>query len=385
MFEESKGIKASFKIESEVDDKKACDKCLAMLLDVTNELIQDSAKPLSIGSSVSNQRLSDLSEVLTHEITRFVVFVSKSPEIGTILPSVEKLVKTLNIVSCEMRVMLAPPAGPTLRSQVTSLANRLFSGLGNIVQQLRALVASGKEVPAHLTGMAWAHLAELNKCPLTNAAAVGKELASKLTILKDSREEMGQLSLQPVNASEESKEGKQDGDDDEDDEDEEMDDDDFQDDEEGQLTPEEYAVVVPSQQICTVSMGIVKQFYMYVLKCKFNDSDEKDVSMLEESLKAVSTLCQNFDQLGSALYSPQDAKAITSSTKTIVDTTMSLLSSLASHNQFEAVFPSTLPKSSAASSSSDSAQSISALWISRAQSKLQELLLNSELSKLSLA
>lgn len=233
------------------------DECFGLVLLYISKLLQEAETPVDPITPVTPELLDKLSQSLTHEISKYVISLNKTPSPEVVVKGTDLLIKQITNAACILRSLLGG-AGPCMKKHVVDLERKVLTGIQAVVHQVRADLSTGGTVTsAQLTGIVWEHCKELVKVPLTNAAACGKELLVGISLVKDAREELAEL-------KQEKEEGE---DEDEEEEDEKADGggegdegdfDDDDDDEESQLTPEEFKAVPIVQDLLLVAEAVLK-------------------------------------------------------------------------------------------------------------------------------
>ena len=290
-------------------DRKTIEVCFGLLLKQIEKLDSESAQPLESTIKVDSARMAEYADVLSHALTKFVVFVSQG-EVPILVSSVEELTNHITGISCLLRSLLSPSssmtgitAGPTQRAQIIQVHKSVLAGLTQVLSQLQhhLLAKSSTKLDASLTGRAWEIMEkQLKTVPLTNATAIGRAVNQACTVLKDARAELDRMHV----ASAEELASKEDKDNDDED------DDDFDEDGEDALTEAEFAIVPAVKSISSTAGTLVKSLYMYLLKVKIDESKSESIDWLEFVLKSVQTIGNRNDDLIESLYSPQDRKAV---------------------------------------------------------------------------
>ena len=185
------------------------------------------------------------------------------------------------------------------RSGETTLVKRLRGAAGKALEamaQLLAMLADarrrGEVSPG--TGLVWAALEVLEKFSMSSAVEIGKVLAAAEAVLADTVEEMANL---PKKKAEESEEDSEDDEDDDDDGDDDEDD-------EG-LDESEFARAECAVQVLKAARGVVK----YASKA-ISESKETNAALLEEVARLCDALLRAAEELGCALYAPQDEEEV---------------------------------------------------------------------------
>jgi len=298
--------------------------CIDSLITLIDKLQESGNEPLTSTTHIDAPRLIDYGDLLKHQLTRFVVMVSKG-EVGILRDASDELSKHITGISNVMRTMLSthnvtlekhdsnavasstsssPVAvvrhvGRTQRRAITSTHSAVLRSVRNVIVQMREhlLHRSSVALDVRLTGAAWSTIeSQLKQCPTNNTAAIGKEMATLCSGVADAKKELEQIKVE-----EEEKENVEDdaADDDDDDDFMDMDDDDG-------LSPAEFAIVPACLLLTNTASMLVKNAYMYVLKAKVDESLESNVTWLESVLQSSSALRATLDDLISSLYSPQD-------------------------------------------------------------------------------
>lgn len=298
--------------------------CITVLVQLLDKLMLESDQPLLQTVPLDAKRLNDYAEIVTHQLTRFVLFSSSGDlaDSAAALPGLaEEIGNHLSGVSCVMRSMLAPNLstggaipGPTQRAGILAVHHAILSGMRALIVQLQKhlLSKSSTKLQTALTGQVWALLdKELKSLPLTNAHAIGKGVLAQCALIKDASEEIRKIKIKENDAAAaEGKNGgasdeKDDGADDDDDDDDDFDDLD-DDDAESTLSPSEFALVPPSIQLVAISQNLLKAVYLFLLKCGHPENQLANVEFMEQLLARVKIITRGADELVESLYAPQD-------------------------------------------------------------------------------
>ena len=294
------------------------------------------ADPLPTTIIIDSTRIKDYSDILSHAITKFVLFVSQG-EVGILVDSKDELMKHITGVSCVLRSLLHPSsnsggitAGPTLSAQILTVHRAIFTGIKAILKQLESYLLNKQstKLDVSLTGRAWEVLEkQLKSIPLTNATAVGRSINQQCSVLKDAKSELDEIHI----ASE--------GDEkDEDDDDDGLNDDDDDGDiiidagGDDALTAEEFEIVPSVKHLTTTAQNLVKSLYMYLLKVKIDESVKSNVDWLELVLKQVEGIGIRMDDLVGSLYAPQNRAEVLKAIQTMVKELRSNALSIVQHN-----------------------------------------------------
>jgi len=308
----------------------ARDQCLKLLIDTLDDLRKDAGIPLD-NRPTSSETLADLSFMLSHEITKFAVFVSKSPDVETMVPLSQKLAAQMTMLVCSMRTLLRS-AGPTMKQQIAEMGCDLIDRLKRVIVEFRQKIAAGQaqSYTPSLTGVVNELCKEIPKIPQQNSVAINKVLLTQLATIRDAKNELDELRCKEPTVPESSvsnEEVKAEDADDEDANEEE-------DDESYTLTPSEFEVVPPALELVKAAFNLNKKLCTFITKCQQSDSDSQHVAWLEAQLASSKAVAHAVDQLVSSVYSPQGKDTMSASSTTLKEQLTSILKSLRDHPAF---------------------------------------------------
>lgn len=356
-----------------VDEKKVCEEAFEALFKYFDELAEEVKRPLDSSSPCDRELVKKHTERLEHMITKYALFITKTPEKETILPMTNELMNEVTAVACLLRVLMKT-AGPCLCAQLAKAANQLVIGVKAVVVEIKAWYLKkhnererGEETKHNETdtlpqyakaGAAFSFCKDIKKLPLTNTEAVGRELMKLMTLVKDAKSEMDEL--QEAKVVEDGKEEAV----------VERDEDDFDDD---PLSPEEFARAQPCKQLANLSLTLIKKSYAFLLKLKATDSDKEHVKWVESELRVCQELSKGLDNLGGSLYSPQEPREIKKALAVMEDNLYDLLDKFVSNNEFAEVFPQTFPKPKGAVSAPSISREGCVKWVEKVKEKVKRI------------
>ena len=345
--------------------------CTTVLIQLLDRLQLESDQPLLQTVPLDAKRLSEYAEILTHQLTRFVLFSSSGDlaDSAAALPGLaEEISNHLSGVSCVLRSMLAPSLanggaipGPTQRAGILAVHRAILDGMRAIILQLQKhlLAKANTKLQTALTGQVWALLdKELKALPLTNAHAIGKGVLAQCALIKDAREEIGKIKLKDPSTGGSSEGKDDDADDDDDDDDDDFDDLDDDDSEDSALSPSEFALVAPSIQLITIAQNLLKAVYLFLLKCGHSESRLENVEFMEQLLVRVKVITRGADELVESLYAPQDRAAVSQAHEHLCGELRKLAQGVVDQHRAQQP-PATWPMKDATSSSSAAAPAAS--------------------------
>lgn len=331
-----------------LSDQKACNDAFTALLSCFAALFIEVESPMEASSVCERGVLKQHVTRLEHMVTKYTLFITKTPTKETILPMTNELMNEVTAVTCLLRVLMLH-AGPTLQQQVSDAASQLVTGVTGVIEEIQAWykkqAEKGEEKETEESegqkknedkklkqfakaGATFETLKNILKLPLSNTEAVGKGVLKCVSLVKDAKNEIDEL-------REETEEDKAAVNDD-------FDEDDFCDDD--PLTKEEYARAVPSKKLASLAQTLIKKSYSFILKLKSPDSDTENSEWLEEFLKSCQGVTKHLDSLGESLYPPQEEKAVAVAVSSMQDSLCALLDSYVANKNFAEVFPLTFPK-----------------------------------------
>lgn len=342
--------------------------CTSVLVQLLDRLLLESGDPLLQTVPLDAKRLADYAEILTHQLTRFVLFSSSGDlaDSAAALPGLaEEISNHLSGVSCVLRSMLAPSIanggaipGPTQRAGILAVHHAILSGMRAIIMQLQKhlLARASTKLQTALTGQVWALLdKELKALPLTNAHAIGKGVLAQCALIKDAHAEISKIKQRDDSAGNAGGEAKDDAEDDDDDDDF----DDLDDEEESTLTSAEFALVPPSIQLVSIAQQLLKAVYLFLLKCGHAESSAANVDFMEQLLTRVKSITRGADELVESLYAPQDRAAAAQAHSQLSGELRKLAEGVVSQHRAQQP-PATWPMKETASSSSSAAPAAAA-------------------------
>lgn len=355
-----------------VDEKKVCEEAFETLFKYFDELAEEVKKPLESSSPCDRELVRKHAERLEHMITKYALFITRTPEKETILPMTNELMNEVTAVACLLRVLMRT-AGPCLCAELSKAANQLVVGVKGVVVEIKVWFLkkqkekeSGEETKHSETdtlpqyakaGAAFAFCKDIKKLPLTNTEAVGRKIVKLMTLVKDAKSEMDELEEETK-----AEDGKEEAV-------VEKDEDDFDDDE--PLTPEEFARAQPCKQLANLSLSLIKKSYAFLLKLKTTDADKEHVQWVESELRACTELSKGLDNLGGSLYPPQDPREIKKALAVMEDNLNDLLDKFVSNKEFAEVFPQTFPKPKGASSAPSISREGCVTWVEKVKDKVK--------------
>jgi len=327
----------------------ARDQCLKLLIDTLDDLRKDAGTPLD-NRPTSSETLADLSFMLSHEITKFAVFVSKSPDVETMVPLSQKLAAQMTMLVCSMRTLLKS-AGPTMKQQIAEMGSDLIDRLKRVIMEFKQKIAAGQAqaYTASLTGAVNELCKEIPKIPQQNSVAINKVLLTQLATIRDAKNELDELRCKEPAVSETPLGNEEAKTEDADDEDANED----EDDESNTLSPSEFEVVPPALELVKAAFNLNKKLCTFITKCQQSDADPQHVAWLEAQLASSKAVAHAVDQLVSSVYSPQSKDSMTTACTTMKAQLTGILKSLRDHPAFAT--PDSKSEDAASSAASSSA------------------------------
>jgi len=186
-------------------------------------------------------------------------------------------------------------------------------------------------VDAVLTGRVWNECNEIGAISVTNAMAIGKEVAVCMGLMRDARKEVMEMKRESEGETgTQSMEGQQaQAIDDEDDDDL---------DGEETFSAEEYVVVPPALDLIHCAIAITRIVYAVILKHPAPSSDSHHTLWMESQLSHCRSVTAATDALTSSLYPPQSQSAIDAAMTSLCRSLHAMLSALLSLPQWERLF-----------------------------------------------
>lgn len=347
-------------------DQKACDNAFTALVSCFAALSIEVKSPMEATSVCERDVLKQHLTRLEHMITKYTLFISRTPTKETILPMTNELMNEVTAVTCLLRVLMLH-AGPTLKKQVSHAASQLVTGVMGVTQEVQAWYkkhteggeekeekSDDKNLKQYAkAGATFEFCKNILKLPFTNTEAVGREVLKCVTMVKDARGEIDEL-------REETEEDKADGGGD-------YDDDDFCDDD--PLTKEEFLRAQACKKLASLAQTLIKKSYSFVLRIKSPDSDKKHSEWLEDFLQSCKDVTKHLDSLGSSLYPPQEETVVVEAVGCMQASLCTLLDSFVANESFAEVFPLTFPKPKGAKEAPSISRAGCLKWVEQVKAK----------------
>ena len=299
---------------------------IGLFVEGVDVLYRDMASALPSTTAVTSVSLSRAAELLSHTLTKYLLLLSRSSasDRPLVLKETEQLSHAVTNLCCMLRSLLSPPCGTTLSTATVTLGRSLLSALRQSVLSLQATVIEGGEVNVQRAGQVWEACQVVEKAPVSDKDAVGREVATVLRLIKDAKQEVSQLQLSDT-TSEEGRDGTMD-DDDEDDDDLDGGD---------ELTAEEYALVPITVDTINFAFSLTRLVYSLVLKAP---PSKQQTHWMEQQLTALRAVSSTIDSLVPALYPPQSLTTLSTAYSSLTSLLCGVLSSLLTHDGWAALF-----------------------------------------------
>ena len=297
---------------------------IGLFVEGVDVLYRDMANPLPATAPVTSASLSRAAELLSHTLTKYLLLLSRSSAADRphVLKETEHLSHAITNLCCLLRSLLSPPCGPTLATAIVTLGRSLLSALRQSVVSLQATVIEGGEVNVQRAGQVWEACQAVEKAPVSDRDAVGREVASALRLIKDAKQEVGQMTV----AEGTNEEGSAMAADDEDE-------DDFDGDEE--FTPEEYVLVPVTTEFISFAFSLTRLVYSLILKAPLST---QQTQWMEQQLSALRSISSTIDSLVHALYPPQSSTTLSATFTSLSSQLCGVLSSLLQHESWAGLF-----------------------------------------------
>lgn len=349
-------------------ERAIVDGCTNSLLTLLQQLSADADTPLpSAAVAITAARLNDYASLLSHAVTKFVLFNTQSESVEIMKGASEELANHLTGISCLLRAMLSDSTsssdsssssstnssssssgssgnssgnsssdnssasiicGPTRRRAISSAARAVFSGVSNMLQQLRAHLLNKRVVAldATQTARVWAAIEkQLKQIPLTNATAVGREINAQMSVIRDATKEMETFRVEEFDSHDRTATAAAAAE-------EEVEDMLNDDDDECVLSASEYALIGPAKHLCALATNLAKSVYGYTLQAKVDESVRSNVEWLERTCILVAGIGKRIDDLISSLYAPQEREAVMSAVKALCADLLTVAEAIVQHN-----------------------------------------------------
>ena len=296
---------------------------IGLFVEGVDVLYRDMASPLPSSAPVTSASLTRAAELLSHTLTKYLLLLSHTAahDRPLVLKETEQLSHASTNLCCMLRSLLCPPCGPTLAAATVSVGRSLLLALRQSVLSLQATIIEGGEVNVQRAGQVWEACKALEKAPVSDKDAVGKEVASVLRLVKDAKQEVSQLRL----AEGTDEEGRARADEEEED--------DFE--EEEELTAEEYALVPVASDCINFAFSLNRLVYSLILKAPASASH---TAWMEAQLTALRAVSSAIDSLVHALYPPQSPTTLSAAFASLASQLCAVLQSLLQHDSWAALF-----------------------------------------------
>ena len=301
---------------------------IGLFVEGLDVLYRDMASPLPATTPITAVSLGRAAELLSHTLTKYLLLLSRTSATDRplVLKETEQLSHAVTNLCCMLRSLLSPPCGPTLSTSTVTLGRSLLSALRQSVLSLQATVIDGGEVNAQRAGQVWEACQAVEKAPVSDKDAVGREVAGVLRLIKDAKQEVSELKVaegtdEEGRGSDTAAEGA--------DEDE----DDFDDGEE--LTAEEYALVPVTSDCIAFSFSVTRLVYSLILKAP---PSAQHTDWMEQQLTVLRSISSTIDSLVHALYPPQSSTTLNTAFAALSSQLCGVLSSLLSHDSWAGLF-----------------------------------------------
>lgn len=306
--------------------------CFRRLSESLTAQREQASIPLENSVVVTKELLSNHSERVCHEITKFVVMITQvSPEADGVEKLGTNLLRYVDAYLCLHRVLLHN-AGTTKRTLCVKASQDFLNSLQLVFTQSRdrllgrqgeppaiglavekknqsvELSSAGVSLAAH-TGACLEACKALVAVPLSNHAAVTKALLSLLSLVKDARGEIVELA-----------EG---GAEDEGDE---------------EASEEDLRRVKLAAEMANLVYSTVRKLYDFCLRCPALENNPGHVEWLEGQLLLATRLSTSLDNLGSTLYSPQEVQDVRECMGVVGSQLDALLAQFPAHSEFHNIF-----------------------------------------------
>ena len=299
---------------------------IGLFVEGVDVLYRDMADPLPATTPITSASLGRAAEILSHTLTKYLLLLSRSSAADRplVLKETEHLSHAITNLCCMLRSILSPPCGSTLSTATVTVGRSLLSALRQSVLSLQATVIEGGEVNVQRAGQVWEVCQAVEKAPVSDKDAVGREVAGVLRMIKDAKQEVSQMRVTEVTSEEgRSRTAATD------------DDDDFEDDNDDEMTAEEYALVPVTTDFISFAFSVTRLVYSLILKAP---PSTHHTQWMEEQLTVLRSVSSTIDSLVHALYPPQSSTTLSTTFSSLSSQLCGVLSSLLRHDSWAVLF-----------------------------------------------
>eukprot|EP00742_Colponemidia_sp_Colp-10_P003850 GILJ01004100.1.p1 GENE.GILJ01004100.1~~GILJ01004100.1.p1 ORF type:complete len:377 (-),score=66.50 GILJ01004100.1:203-1333(-) len=335
-------------------------KVLALTADALEKvlaLIESDAKQLLMGSTaelVTRENVKQTCDIFVHQLTKLVAGLSHPPlpDLATTHGVCDTLYSSAVVVCSTLSALLAgAKAGAILQRKVVEVTTNFIRNIQNVLRHLADRDSKPSEsymgknavgkiedvVLNQLTGMALDTCKSLEKIPLSNKVAVNHVMLGLYATVNDAYKEMadvieqhGVLSTPPQGNGSDQQQQQEHSEENEDEDDEDI----FDElGEEHEYSAEERQRVKPIATVFETSARCLKQ----LMHCfsKYTDVESASATVIEYFDTCVShakVIASAVDELGSAIYPPQDVDQLSGHYTELCPAVWYLLEQLRSNN-----------------------------------------------------